>query len=216
MNQLRGIVIALFVFSVLMLVPGCGDMGSDLPLSNTPIVNGVFPDSGSVGDTVSISGSGFGPTRASSVVRVGGVDAQIYVRWSDTLIVIAIPANSGTGAITVIIGTAVSNPVSFKVLGAAGTVRSFSTDVLPLLTRYGCTGCHGGNGGLYVDTQPHLLQGGNHGPAIVPGDADGSLIIQKISVNPPFGSRMPQGGPYLTDSDVQLLKEWINQGALDN
>jgi len=106
--------------------------------------------------------------------------------------------------------------VSFKVLGAAGTVRSFSTDVLPLLTRYGCTGCHGGNGGLYVDTQPHLLQGGNHGPAVVPGDADGSLIIQKISVNPPFGSRMPQGGPYLTDSDVQLLKEWINQGAPDN
>jgi len=216
MNRLRVVVIVSFVFSFAILVSGCGDMGSDLPLSDSPVVSAVYPDSGSIGDTVWLSGSGFGSTRSASVVRFGGVDAQIYARWSDTLIVTVIPANAGTSPITVVVGTAVSNPVTFKVIGTAGTVWSFSADILPWLTRYGCAGCHGGNGGLYVDTQPHLLQGGNHGPAVTPGNADGSLIIQKLSANPPFGSRMPQGGPYLTDSAVQKLKEWINQGAPDN
>ncbi len=93
---------------------------------------------------------------------------------------------------------------------------SFSTRVLPILARHGCTGCHGGTSGLTVGTVAGLLNGGNHGPAVVPGKADSSLIVRKLSSSPPFGARMPQGGPYLPDSTVQVIRTWIDEGAKNN
>ena len=93
---------------------------------------------------------------------------------------------------------------------------SFQGQIIPVFERYGCFGCHGGSGGLFVQTVPQLLQGGLDGPAVIPGKADTSNIIRKISPNPPFGDRMPQGGPYLPDSTIQLIKLWINQGAKNN
>lgn len=93
---------------------------------------------------------------------------------------------------------------------------SFETQIVPIFQRYGCAGCHGGSGGLFVQTVPQLLQGGLHGPAVIPGKADSSNIVLKISPNPPFGDRMPQGGPYLPDSTIQLIRLWINQGAKNN
>ncbi len=93
---------------------------------------------------------------------------------------------------------------------------SFKNQIRPIFQRYGCDGCHGGSGGLFVQTVAQLLQGGLDGPAVIPGKADSSIIIRKVSPNPPFGVRMPQGGPYLPDSTIQIMKLWINQGAKDN
>jgi len=98
----------------------------------------------------------------------------------------------------------------------ASVAVSFSKNVLPIFDRYGCTGCHGGTNGLVVGTVADLLKGGIHGPAIVPGNADSSLIMKKTSPNPPFGDRMPQGGPYCPDSVRAVIAAWINQGAKDN
>ena len=106
-----------------------------------------------------------------------------------------------------LVGTTPSNPPPSQ-----GTL-SFNADILPILQRYGCTGCHGGSGGLFVSSVTTLEQGGLHGPAVVPGNGAGSNIIKKLSPNPPFGDRMPQGGPYLADSTIQLIKTWIDQGA---
>jgi hypothetical protein len=99
--------------------------------------------------------------------------------------------------------------------GSGGTV-SFSRNVLPLFEAYGCAGCHGGTNGLTVTSVPQLLQGGSHGPAVVPGNPDSSLVIRKISSSPPFGDRMPQGGPYLPDTTVAVIRSWISDGAKDN
>ncbi|MBP1691671.1 MAG: hypothetical protein H6Q32_1023 [Bacteroidetes bacterium] len=96
-----------------------------------------------------------------------------------------------------------------------GTI-SFSQRVLPILQRHGCTGCHGGSGGLFVGTPAQLLTGGDHGPAVVAGQAASSNLIRKLQVSPPFGTRMPQGGPYLPDSTVNVISAWINQGAANN
>jgi hypothetical protein len=93
---------------------------------------------------------------------------------------------------------------------------SFQSQIRPIFQQRGCDGCHGGNGGLFVQTIAQLLQGGSHGPVIVPGKADSSNLIKKLSPNPPFGDRMPQGGPYLPDSTIQMIRTWINQGAKNN
>jgi len=93
---------------------------------------------------------------------------------------------------------------------------SFQNHVRPIFQSFGCASCHGGSGGLTVTTVAQLLKGGDHGPAIVAGKPESSILISKLSASPPFGSRMPQGGPYLADSVAQVVRLWITQGAKDN
>jgi hypothetical protein len=98
----------------------------------------------------------------------------------------------------------------------AGGSLSFQSQVLPILTSYGCTGCHGGSGGLTVTDVAALKAGGNHGAAVVTGNGAGSNIIIKLGPTPPFGDRMPFGGTPLPDSLIAVIKGWIDQGAKDN
>ncbi len=50
---------------------------------------------------------------------------------------------------------------------------------------------------------------------VLPGDADASYVVQKIvSGAPKFGKRMPfDGPPYLSQAEIQLIRNWIEQGA---
>ncbi|MEX0818921.1 MAG: DUF1553 domain-containing protein [Pirellulaceae bacterium] len=92
-------------------------------------------------------------------------------------------------------------------------------DVLPILLLR-CTACHGPRiqrGGLDLRTPVAMLTGGQSGPALVPGDPDASLMIQRIESEacPPrelllkfFVKRPPS-------AEVNLLREWIAAGAPD-
>jgi hypothetical protein len=95
---------------------------------------------------------------------------------------------------------------------------SFQQKIRPIFAdpRVGCLGCHGGSNGLSVGTPADLLRGGVHGPAVIPGNSANSLLVQKISANPPFGVRMPFEANPLPDSTIQLIRTWIDQGANDN
>ena len=108
------------------------------------------------------------------------------------------------------------NPPPASVPVDTSSTVSFQNNVLPIFVKFGCYDCHGGTNGLVVHTVADLLKGGVHGPAIVPGKADSSLIMKKTSAAPPFGDRMPQGGPYCSDSIRAVIATWINQGAKDN
>lgn len=50
-----------------------------------------------------------------------------------------------------------------------------------------------------------------------PFDPATSFLVAKLE-GPPSGqgSRMPQGGPFLSDNDVDLVRQWILDGALDS
>ncbi len=93
---------------------------------------------------------------------------------------------------------------------------SYSTQVRPILQQQGCIACHGGENNLFVDSVAGLLQGGLNGPAVTPGDADGSLIIRKMSPNPPFGDRMPLGASPVPAAQQEIIRTWINEGAENN
>ncbi len=106
---------------------------------------------------------------------------------------------------------------------------SFVIDVLPLLTRAksegGCS-CHmseGGTGaqltGLVLSSYDALRAGGVNSGAdiVVEGDPCISVLYLKTGDAPPFGSRMPLGGPtYWTDEERALLHDWIAEGAEDD
>ena len=49
---------------------------------------------------------------------------------------------------------------------------------------------------------------------VAPGDPAKSFLLIKLEGPPPDqGSRMPQGGPFLTAAEVQLIRDWIVRGA---
>jgi hypothetical protein len=52
---------------------------------------------------------------------------------------------------------------------------------------------------------------------VSPGDPDNSYLILKVSGDPRIGGdRMPLGGPYLDDAEIQKLRDWIAAGAPNN
>jgi nitrate/TMAO reductase-like tetraheme cytochrome c subunit len=71
-----------------------------------------------------------------------------------------------------------------------------------------CGNCHGEDGiqGLNLTTYQTAMQGSVNGPVIIPGDANGSLLVQKQSgATPHFGQLAPE--------ELQLVIDWINAGA---
>jgi mono/diheme cytochrome c family protein len=103
-------------------------------------------------------------------------------------------------------------------------VTTFS-DVRNVFRDGGCTDCHTDNGlgirqsGLDLDDYATLRTGGGRsGVAIVvDGDPCASILVQKIETSPPFGRRMPYDGPpFLTDAEIQVVRDWIAEGAHDN
>jgi hypothetical protein len=114
--------------------------------------------------------------------------------------------------------------------GHAGKPVLFSSDIRPLIYRpMGGCGCHlptpNGNGvgtqisGLNLSSLSTLRRGGLNSGAkvVIAGEPCASIMYQKLSDAPPFGSRMPLNGPpYWTPDELQLLHDWIAEGANDN
>jgi len=48
---------------------------------------------------------------------------------------------------------------------------------------------------------------------VVPGDPANSYLYRKITGAGITGDRMPQGGPFLTDAQIKLVRDWIRRGA---
>jgi hypothetical protein len=48
---------------------------------------------------------------------------------------------------------------------------------------------------------------------IAPNDPSNSYLYRKITGTGITGDRMPQGGPYLTDAQMKLVRDWIRRGA---
>ncbi|RNC84429.1 MAG: T9SS C-terminal target domain-containing protein [Balneola sp.] len=47
---------------------------------------------------------------------------------------------------------------------------------------------------------------------VIPGDEDGSPLVDKIEANPQHGARMPINGE-LTSDQINLIRQWISEGA---
>jgi hypothetical protein len=96
------------------------------------------------------------------------------------------------------------------VSGAQQTV-SFEKDVRPIL-QASCETCHGELqvSGLDVRTRDSAVKGGDHGAAIVPGNADQSPLFRRIAgLEQPS---MPMDGA-LSAQQIAVVKAWIDQGA---
>ncbi|MGV3533932.1 MAG: DUF1549 domain-containing protein, partial [Chthoniobacteraceae bacterium] len=96
-------------------------------------------------------------------------------------------------------------------------IEFFEKKIRPVLSE-SCFKCHSTTGekvkgGLVLDSRASLLKGGDSGPAVTPGNPDGSLLIQAIRYKD-ADMEMPPKKP-LTPEQVRDLEEWVRMGLPD-
>lgn len=88
-----------------------------------------------------------------------------------------------------------------------GEPPTFTSTIAPILQAK-CSSCHAESGmmGLNLTTYETVLQGGDSGPALVPGDPEASLLVSKMAGEQPhFGQLTPQ--------ELTWVVQWIENGA---
>ncbi len=105
---------------------------------------------------------------------------------------------------------------SRSALGAAEAgAEFFEKRVRPVLVER-CYECHGEKkqkGGLRLDHAAAVTQGGDSGPALVPGQPEKSLFIKVISWSDPDLQMPPKNK--LPEAEITTLTEWVKMGAPD-
>ena len=91
---------------------------------------------------------------------------------------------------------------------------NYSTQIKPVLIER-CVACHGGlkqEGGLRLDTAALAIKGGESGAAVVPGDAETSSLLKRVTATDE-SERMPPEGEPLKPDQIAALRNWIAQNA---
>jgi mono/diheme cytochrome c family protein len=91
----------------------------------------------------------------------------------------------------------------------------FNTQVKPIFNKK-CISCHGGvkrKAGFSLLFRSEAIAATESGkPAIIPGDPSNSELMRRIRANDPE-ERMPYKHEPLDDDEIEILHDWIEQGA---
>lgn len=88
--------------------------------------------------------------------------------------------------------------------------------ILPIF-RARCGACHNASdrrGGLILDQYGAMLEGGSSGSVIEPGDGEISYLW--MLVNHEDTPKMPPNADKLPESELAMIRKWIDLGALEN
>lgn len=98
----------------------------------------------------------------------------------------------------------------------------FSSEVMPIFEEH-CWVCHPPMGEMDLGTEVAYdnlvnVTSTGYSPAlrIAPGDPMGSVLWHKVSQSSTYGLNMPPNGTFLSNEELQTIRDWIEQGAMDN
>jgi hypothetical protein len=94
----------------------------------------------------------------------------------------------------------------------AADAPRFERDVLPIL-KASCFKCHGATPQANLDLRSvaSTLKGGASGSVIVKGNAEKSLLFQRIA----HRTMPPATEKPLTDAQIEMIRKWIDEGMRD-
>src|SRR5206468_7805830 len=96
---------------------------------------------------------------------------------------------------------------------ASSRAIDFRRDVAPIFAS--CLSCHSGEkaqGGLRLDSEAAVLQGGVSGKLVVSGHSNDSLLMKRL-LGLGDAPRMPPGSDPLPRAQIDKIRAWIDQGA---
>jgi mono/diheme cytochrome c family protein len=129
-------------------------------------------------------------------------------------------ADTRTGRATAIAALALAASC-WSGAAAADEGVSYKLDVQPILQAR-CAECHqpGGQGydtsGLDLTSYQGLMKGTKYGPIVNPGDPLTSNLMVLVEGRAHAKVRMPHGQRPLLKQQIEILRLWVRQGALDN
>jgi WD40 repeat protein len=94
---------------------------------------------------------------------------------------------------------------------------NYDNDVKPIFARH-CFGCHNASqstAGLSLESYAGVLKGGGSGEIVKPGRPSASILYQAV-VQEGSAPRMPLGQARIPDSEIAVIRDWIQQGLLEN
>ncbi len=101
------------------------------------------------------------------------------------------------------------------VAAARADLITYSDQIRPLF-QTSCLNCHNPDkqkAGLDLSTYEAMMNGGDSGKAVEPGNSGKSLLFKLLThAEEPA---MPRGGDKLPDSQLDLIRKWIDSGAPD-
>ncbi len=104
-----------------------------------------------------------------------------------------------------------TSPLLFMCVSVPADDLLFERDIRPILRAH-CFDCHGATekpeGGLDLRQVRLMQHGGESGTAIIPGNTNGSLLLERIRAG-----EMPPGETKLTSKEIDTLTQWIDGGA---
>ena len=84
----------------------------------------------------------------------------------------------------------------------------YDSEIQPIFNSK-CIQCHGSSAGLNLSSYANIMQGSMNGDVIIPYDHAASELWQRIN-----SGQMPPGNNDLTNAQVNLIAQWIDEGAL--
>jgi hypothetical protein len=97
---------------------------------------------------------------------------------------------------------------------------TYANDVEPIIRNH-CAECHTSGkmgaveSGLLTDSYQSLMKGSRLGPVIKPGSALTSSLYILVSGKDELTVNMPHGKAPLSAEDIETIREWINNGAVE-
>lgn len=135
-------------------------------------------------------------------------------RWSDACL-----SSGACLAQLLLVAVLALGSTAVRAAGPSGSAESdfFESKVRPLLIAH-CYECHSEEAGesagqLRLDTAEATRRGGTRGPALVPGDAQASLLLRAVTYEDADLEMPPDGR--LPDEAIAVIRAWIESGAPD-
>ena len=89
---------------------------------------------------------------------------------------------------------------------------SYRRDLQPIFDRQ-CVDCHGGQGGLYLDSYDRLMGGSASGPVVIPGNPQASELVRSIQG---VGQPLMPPDEALPAKEIDFIVTWIAEGCPNN
>lgn len=105
--------------------------------------------------------------------------------------------------------------IVFALTFGCAEAADYLRDIKPLLQQK-CYACHGAlkqQAELRLDTAASLMQGGESGPTLTAGDPSHSLLLDVLTGEAGFTMPPDNEGARLTAAEIELVRQWIGQGA---
>ncbi len=100
-------------------------------------------------------------------------------------------------------------------MARADSPPDFEREIKPIFREH-CASCHGQlkqKSGLRLDVGALIAKGGKHGPVVVAGQGSASLLMKRVLASSD-DDRMPAEGKPLPPEKIELLRRWIEGGAI--